>query len=155
MYDLEVDQEWRLSPGDGETVEQAFARLKLRTAKYATKDRYYRLKIEFDEIVIQRISKEFRGKLCDFLKMESGTQILLKTNPTEEDFKKARNKAEYLCEYYTSNRRDRKGYYESHKDKSGRLIMYCAINAMGERKEGLSEDWWNWPMVHLWEGEWK
>ncbi|KMS54182.1 hypothetical protein [Sphingobium cupriresistens] len=155
VYDLEIDQECRLSPAEGETVERAFQRLKLRTAKYASKDRYYRLKIEDNFIFIQRIKKEFRGKLCDFLKMKPGTQILLKTKPTDSDVTKARNKAQYLGGYNFSTKRDRKGYYEAHKDRIGRLVIICSMSAMGEYDEQLSDSWWNWPMTQLWEGEWK
>jgi len=155
VYDLEIDQECWLTPSESESVARTFERLKLRTAKYAAKDRYYRLKIENDKVVVQRIGKEHRGKLCDFLKMKPGTQILLKSNPTDSDLKKARNKAQYLGGYHHSNMRDRKGYYEAHKDKFGRLVIVCSMSASGEYDERLADDWWNWPMVQLWEGEWK
>ncbi|HEX8302364.1 hypothetical protein [Sphingomonas sp.] len=156
IFDLPVGKEYYVEPLPGEEQEAAFQRLKRRTAKYQADGKFYRLKIDGAGVVIQRIEKAQRGPLSDWLIMPTGTRLLLKSEPTDKDRKKAWQIAARLSSNFKESHES--GFWHTLLDAQGRLVAERYVGLDGELLKGNGAGGRytdSVPLADLWAGEWK
>lgn len=157
IFDLPLGSEVSIQPNDGESVEDALARLQRRTARYAKEGRFFRLKIKDSGICILRVEMGQTGPMGDWLSMKCGTRLLLSETPARTDLKVAQQRAEYMrrARYENHERRTGerlRGSWEPYIDKFGRLIVACWIEDNGKNAygDGGLPDPDDWPLVVPW-----
>ncbi len=165
IYNLPTGGEATARPKAGEPIDKALQRIKVRLAKYAAEGRYFRAKIDGDVIRVQRTREGHNTKIGDWLMMKAGDLLLLKTNPTPADIKKARGSCDYIngrgwdkIKYLPLAERQRlgptlpTGCWLIFPDRHGRLVVACCTDEDGNtivRDPGDTA-----PLRTLWAGEW-
>ncbi|WP_312490301.1 hypothetical protein [Sphingomonas sp.] len=164
IYNLAIGDEATAWPKPGEPIEKALQRIKVRLAKYAAEGRYFRAKIEGNAIRVQRTCEGQNTKIGDWLMMKAGDRLLLKTNPTPADIKKARGS----CDYINGRGRRKVGHLPLPErrsalkaihggwiivpDRQGRLVVECFEDTDGKMIDHSLGD--AAPLRQLWAGEW-
>lgn len=165
LKNLPIGGEATERPVTGETAEKALKRLKDRFAKYAAQGFHFRAKIDGDVIRVQRTREGHNTKIGDWLMMKAGDLLLLKTDPTPADIKKARGSCDYIngrgwdkIKHLPLAERQRlgptlpTGCWLIFPDRHGRLVVACCTDEDGNtivRDPGDKA-----PLRTLWTGEW-
>ena len=164
LKNLPIGSEATERPNPGETTERALRRLKDRFAKYAADGFHFRAKIDGEVIRVQRTREGHNTTTGDWLMMKAGDRLLLKTNPTPADIKKARGRCDYLNErgwkkfghLPSAERRQAlntlRGCWLITPDRQGRLVVECWTDVDCNEIEDTSGD--AAPLRTLWAGEW-
>lgn len=165
LKNLPIGGEATERPVTGETTEKALKRLKDRFAKYAAEGLHFRAKIDGDIIRVQRTREGHNTKIGDWLMMQAGDRLLLKTNPTSTDVKKANKACDYISDrswnrlkHLPLGERQRilwathSGAWRVAPDRQGRLVVECWKDEDGGAINGSLGD--AAPMRTLWAGEW-
>ncbi len=164
LKNLPIGGEATERPETGETPEKALKRLKDRFAKYAAEGLHFRAKIDGDVIRVQRTCEGHNTKIGDWLMMKAGDRLLLKTNPTPADIKKARGS----CDYINGRGWKKFGHLPLAErrcamdalpggwiivpDRQGRLVVECFEDTDGKTIDRTLGD--AAPLRILWAGEW-
>lgn len=82
MFDLPIDAYLLIQPDNGETVERALKRIKVRASKYRAEGRAYVVAVEGGAVRVQRVEMGTSKKYSAWEGMKAGDTILWSEDPT-------------------------------------------------------------------------
>lgn len=158
LFNLPMGGELVVAPNAGETIQAALKRLKVWASKQKGRDRAYRMRIDGGAIRVQRTPPGRNTPLSDWLLMKAGDRLLLKTNPTAADRKKAIGTADHLTSWRPpaadGESKRVPGMWSTGFDARGRLIAFCAEDRDGKWCDDDDDYGFNHPSYVGWNGEW-
>lgn len=126
MFDLAIGRDVLMHPMEGESIEAALKRLKVRASKYRAEGRSYRLTQEGDTIRVQRVPFGTTNKLASWEGMIAGEQILLNDRPTPKQIAAAKQSVNYL-----NSVKEGRGVWHADTASDGRLFVTCLVDRQG------------------------
>ena len=120
-----------IDPKFGEPVSTALKRLKLYGSKHSKQGLAYRMRIDGDNVRVQRLPTGIKPKLADWTLMKAGERLLLNATPCLADITAAKKTACYLTDLQSYANNQHTGFWEARVDWQGRLVAECYVDLNG------------------------
>lgn len=140
LRQLDVGESLRVRVNPGELPDKGLQRWRKRVSLLRKEGLSYRSRVDGDAICIQRTLEGLNRQTADLYLMKAGTYLLLKSEPTPADVKKARDLESYAA---LAQRRARLngrsatllGSWLVIIDQAGRLLIVCTEDISGATAE--------------------